>query len=119
VARARFVTAVGIAFRRPLLQALYPELRDIPEPRWFEVLRRARAGELDVIERLGVVGSIVAATYLLQWIDHGSSAALVRHLTQFILALPLVGILVSPWLLRRTRRRLRAQATRPNGGAIC
>jgi hypothetical protein len=119
LARERFVMAAGIAFRRPVLQTLYPELRSIPEPRWSEALGRAREGALDVTERIGVVGSIGVATYLLQWVDDGSSTALTGYLTQFILALPLVGVLVSPWHLRRTRRTLRNQAARFHGGESC
>ena len=119
MARERLAAIEGIALGRVVHRMVYPELRNIAPALWPEALRQARAAELDVAERVGVVASIAIATYLLQWVDDGSWSVLSHYLAQFILALPLLAVLVSPWLLRRTRRVLRTEAARLYGGESC
>jgi len=119
VARERLATMEGIAYGRLLHRLVYPELRGIAPALWPQALRRARALELDVAERLGIGASVVVATYILQWVDDDAWGVLSHYVAQFTLALPLLAVLVSPWLLRRTRRGLRTEAARLYGGQSC
>ena len=119
VTRERMAPMEGVAFNRVMHRLVYPELRDIAPALWPDALRRARALNLDVAERLGILASIAIVTYILQWVDNESWGILTHYLAQFVLALPLLAVLVAPWLLRRTRRGLRNEAARLYGGHSC
>src|SRR5690606_27403013 len=82
------------------------------------VLRAARDTELDAAERFGVIASVGVAAYLLQSPIDGAGW-LVGTLIQFALAVPLLAVLVAPWLIRRTRRGLQREADRLDGGDPC
>ena len=101
----------------PGWQALiYPALKRFPAAQRQRVLQRARETELDATERVGIIAAVVIAALLLQEVSDGASGIFMRYLTQFVLALPLLGCLVAPWLLRRTRRGLTIETARFYGG---
>jgi len=97
----------------------YPQLREMPHAEWAAALRRARAVELDLIERLGIVAGIGFTTYALQSVGADADGMFSRTLLQFACAVPLLGLLVGPLLLRRTRRGLDLETTHRNGGDPC
>jgi hypothetical protein len=97
----------------------YPRLREIPRTDWPAALRRARAIDLDLTERLGIVAGIGFTTYALGSVGADAESVLAHTLLQFACAVPLLGLLVGPLLLRRTRRGLDLEATHRNGGDRC
>lgn len=106
---------VGIKdIRRIALFLAYPALRQIPSANWEEALQRARDADFDSIEWLGVLGGLVAVTYLLR-IDPEEAASLslpMRYIFQFLAALPLLLVIVGPFYVRRTRRGLEQEIAR-------
>ena len=100
-------------------EALYPALKRVPLARRAEVLRAARAAEVDAAERLGVIGSVAVAAYLLQSSPGVSTGWLAGTLMQFVLAWPVLAVLIAPWLIRRTRRAVQREASRFDGGDPC
>ena len=104
---------------RRWLALLYPELKSLPADRWSEALRLARQSELAPSERIGVLAAVGVCTYLLQPLGDPAGDFFARYLLQFLLAVPLLAALASPWLLRRTRRGLQNEARRLYGGESC
>lgn len=90
---------------------LYPELRRMPPHDQAAALRRARAQQLDSVERIGVIAAVVIASWLAGKL--GVSAALGGGFSGFagvlLAALPVIGVLSGPFLVRRTRRGLREE----------
>jgi hypothetical protein len=84
----------------------YPQLRKISVADQEEALRIARRTELDLLERIGILGGLVGTTAVLQALGADWNSAPARFLAQFALALPLLLCVVGPFLLRRTRRGL-------------
>jgi hypothetical protein len=101
------------------LSKLYPELERIPRKRWPQALQRARETELLPSEWIGILAAVGVSAYGLQPFGDPAAGLLVHYLGQFLLALPLVALLASPWLVRRTRRGLRREADRFYGGDPC
>jgi hypothetical protein len=104
---------------RRWLALLYPELKHLPADRWSEALGLARQIELAPSERIGVLAAVGVCAYLLQPLGDSAAGFFTRYLMQFLLAIPLLAALVSPWLLRRTRRGLQHEARRLYGGESC
>ena len=100
----RHAVATDVASRWRLL--LYPRLREMPVGARDDALRAARQTELDMLERIGILGGLIGATAILQTVGADWNSLLVRYIIQFALALPLLGFLIGPFLLRRTRRGL-------------
>jgi hypothetical protein len=88
---------------------LYPELRRIPQDEQAAALQRARAQQLDSTERIGTIAAVVVASWLTNKL--GVSAAFgggsVGFVGVFLVALPMIGLLAGPFLVRRTRRGFR------------
>lgn len=103
--------------KRMALAITYPALRQLPVAEWDKVLEQAREGSFDTMEWLGIVAGIAFATYILRF-DAEQAAALslpVRYFIQFLAAVPLLGLIVGPFYLRRTRRGLDQEIERRHG----
>lgn len=104
---------------RAWLPVLYPELKRMPAESWPQALKRARRTELSTGERIGVLTAVALSAYLLQRLGDPEAGLFLRFLEQFLLALPAIALLASPWLVRRTRRGLQHEAQRFDGGESC
>lgn len=93
----------------------YPQLREAPPGERAQVLAAARQAELSVAEWIGMVGGTGAVAGLLRY-GSGELAAYplpLLYFVQFAVAAPLLGLVVGPFLLCRTRRGIaRALALR-------
>jgi len=116
-----------MAYRRPpddagarigrLLRLLaYPRLRDLPPDQWEGILNRARNTEFDAIEWAGIMAGVAFAAFALRSGAGEPESLFTRYLGQFVLALPLLMVLVGPFFLRRTRRGLDLELEKRNGG---
>ncbi len=119
MSRHPLITDFAALTRRAWLLIAYPRLREVPAGEWPAVLERARAVALDLTERLAILVGIGFTTYLLQSIRTDPQHLFAHYLLQFALALPLIAILVGPFLVRRTRRGLDLEVTRRYGGDQC
>jgi hypothetical protein len=99
--------------------AAYPQLRRWPAIQRADVLRRARAIELDPLERCGIVAAVLAACVLLEPLSASAAPSFARYIEQFILAVPLLLVLTAPFLIRRTRRGLLFEHSSKYGGEAC
>jgi hypothetical protein len=108
VAGLKTETSLFHALRRALLGMVLPRLLELPALDRDQALEQARSIDFDTSERVGIVVGVVLTAYLLRF-DPAQVQAMslpLRYLVQFIAALPLLGLLVGPFLLRRTRRGL-------------
>ena len=103
---------------RLLCVLAYPRLRELPRAQWPGALRRARAIEFDLVERLAMIAAVGATAWLLQSFGVSLAEPFLRTLLQFVLAAVLLYILTAPLLLRRTRRGLDIELRR-HGGTSC
>ncbi len=97
--------------KRPKRMALlwaYPALRKLPYAEWDEVLKQAKKTEFDMIERIWTLAGLAAVTYLLRLEpDQAADLSLpMLYLSQFVVAVPLVILIVGPAYLRCLRRGL-------------
>ena len=98
--------------------ALLPELREIDETRRDVALRAARDEPLSVAELLGVVAALVIVTATTRYAvpDAGAaSSRLALALLNFVVAVPMLALLLGPLHWRRLRRGLRRQLRRLRG----
>lgn len=108
---------VGKGLRTITLLFAYPALRQLPRLEWDGALTQARETNFDTMEWMGIVAGVAFATYLLRF-DADQAAALslpVRYFIQFLVAVPLLALIVSPFYLRRTRRGLDQAIERRRG----
>jgi hypothetical protein len=89
---------------------LYPELASLPDGERAAALACARGTDFDAIELFGLAFALVAATAATRYslIDAGLMHRLAVALLNFAVALPLIALCAGPFLIRRTRRGLRA-----------
>lgn len=107
----------GKSLRTVTLLVAYPALRQLPRIEWDDALAQARETGFDTIELIGVVAGVAFATYLLRF-DANQAATLAlpaRYLIQFVVAAPLLALVVGPFYLRRTRRGLDQEIERRHG----
>jgi hypothetical protein len=100
-------------------EILYPELRLlVPEER-AGALRAARATPFDMVELFGMAAALVGVTALTRYagIDMDANRRFSAALLNFIVALPLLAVTIGPFLIRRTRRGLRAARDMRAGSA--
>ncbi|MBL8287570.1 MAG: hypothetical protein JNL85_06290 [Rubrivivax sp.] len=92
-----------------LWTALLPELRRFPLLEQEGALRDARATALQTLELLGMAAGLVAVTALTSYGLAGSSMAarFGAATANFVVALPLLVLVLGPFHLRRLRRGLR------------
>lgn len=101
-------TSLLDTLRHGLLALALPRLDALPPGEREKAAEQARQIEFDATERIGIVAGVVLTAYLLRF-DAAQAQAMslpMRYLIQFISALPLLALLVGPFLLRRTRRGL-------------
>jgi hypothetical protein len=121
-ATGRHAAPVGRTRRRlhavkRLLDAIYPELRALDAAEQSRALRRARDAPFDTLELIGMAAALVAVTTLTRYglpLDAGERFAAV--LLNFLIALPLLALLFAPFLVRKTRRALRAEREKRASG---
>lgn len=92
---------------------LYPRLRELPLHAWEVALRRARDTDFLTGEWIGIVGGVGLVAWLLGAVDVTTPMAsrFFAHVLQFVLALPLLSVVVGPFYVRRTRRGLDRELT--------
>lgn len=105
----------GAKMGRRLRLLAYPQLRDFPSDQWEGVLTRARDTPFDAIEWAGIVAGVAFAAFALRSGAGGPGPLFTLYLAQFVLALPLLVVLVGPFYLRRTRRGLDLELEQRNG----
>lgn len=90
---------------------LLPELRRIPSEDRAAALRRARDTALDVFELVGMAAGLLAVTALTRYAipEDAAVSRIAAALLNFVVAIPLLVVLLGPFHLRRLRRGLRAQ----------
>jgi hypothetical protein len=90
---------------------LLPELRRFPPREQADALKRAGETELDILELLGVAFGLVMVTVATRYAlpDQSLSSRFAAALLNFIVALPLIALMVAPFHVRRLRRGLRAR----------
>ena len=98
------------SLRRTIDQWLYPELNRVAPQHRQRALERARSVSFDLLEICGLVAAIAAVTYLTRYglkdptiVDRLSAA-----LATLVIAIPQLVLFAGPFLVRRTRRGLRA-----------
>lgn len=100
--------------RRQAMLLLYPQLRAFPMDAWESVLARARHSDFDVQEWIGIVGGVCLVAWLLGQgvVPVDMASRFLGYLLQFVLALPLLIVVVGPFYVRRTRRGLERERSR-------
>jgi hypothetical protein len=106
----------GAKIGRRLRLLAYPQLRELPPDQWESVLTRARDTAFDAIEWAGILAGIAFAAFALRSGAGEPGPLFTLYLEQFVLALPLLIVLVGPFYLRRTRRGLDLEIEQRNGG---
>ncbi|MBK9606301.1 MAG: hypothetical protein IPO58_07795 [Betaproteobacteria bacterium] len=103
-----------LKLHRVVMVWLYPRLQELPAEAWQSVLGKARGAEMETAERVGVVGGVGVAAWLLgvEPSVFSTQPPILVHLLQFVLAVPLLVILVGPIHVRRTRRGLNHELAR-------
>ena len=94
-----------------LWRVLLPELRRFPEPGQDQALRAARETPLDIIELASMALGFVAVTALTRHSlpDAAMSTRFGAMLLNFVVAVPLLAVVLGPFHIRRLRRGLRQQ----------
>jgi hypothetical protein len=92
-----------------LWPALLPELRKFPAAEQDEALNAARHTALDVIELVGMAAGLVVVTALTRYTvaDAHMSTRFAATLLNFVVAVPLLALILGPFQVRRMRRGLR------------
>jgi hypothetical protein len=93
---------------------LYPQLASFDPSERDEALRLARRAPFDVVELVGLAFGIILTVSLTRY-GAGEWALLERalaFLANFLLAVPLLALLVGPFLVRRVRRALASELAR-------
>lgn len=90
---------------------LLPELGQFCVRDRKAALRKAGETELDIFELIGMAFGLVLVTVATQYAlpDQSLASRFSAALLNFLVAVPLIGIAVAPFHVRRLRRGLRAQ----------
>lgn len=89
-----------------LLAQLFPQLRLWPVGEWQALLARIGGLEFDRFERLGMIAGVVLVTWLLQPAAQIEAAPGMVFQTQLLFYLPLLLLVVGPFIFRRMRQGL-------------
>ena len=94
---------------------LLPELGQFPDDERDAAFRKAAATELDVVELIGMAFALVLVTAATQYAlpDQSLLPRLSATFLNFIVAVPLIGLVAGALHIRRLRRGLRAQLREP------
>lgn len=99
------------AARRHLLVWALPRLGELPAIEWPAAIERARQCEFTTLERVAIGVGVACAALLLQAAPAAgatASAQFLGYVVDFLIALPLLLVLVGPVFLHRIRRGLDA-----------
>lgn len=93
---------------RQIEMLLYPELKSIAPHHQKHALKQAKEEPFELLEWAGTLVGIVIAVGVTRYsaAGFGVHERLVAALANFAIAVPLITILVGPFLVRRTRRGL-------------
>ena len=110
----------GSGLKKSALLVAYPALGQLPHSKWDEALKRARDTDFDTIEWIGLLAGVAFVTYMLRFeADHAAALSLpARYFVQFLVAVPLLVLVVGPFYLRRTRRDLEEQVKHRRGTVL-
>lgn len=99
---------LGQAIRRSVLVLALPRLQELPWGEWKPVLEKLRTTEFESIERVFVIAGVVFVTYLLGLTPPQTTeiSLFIWYFLQFVMAIPLLFIVIGPIYLRRARRGL-------------
>ncbi|HSH91532.1 MAG TPA: hypothetical protein VK996_16210 [Ramlibacter sp.] len=88
-----------------------PELGAFPAPKRRAAFEKAGETELDILELLGVALALVLVTVATRYAlaDQSLPSRAAAAALNFIVAVPLIAMGVTPFHIRRLRRGLRAQ----------
>ena len=90
---------------------LYPDLRPYGRSDRDRLLREAAKTSFDTLEWIGILLALALVAVLTRYsaVDFNAFDRLVAGMVNFVAAALLLAITVGPFLVRRTRRGLRAQ----------
>lgn len=102
------IHSLGDTLRRSFLTWAMPRLIELPPGEWEHAAQLARNVEFDVIERIAIVAGVGFTAYALRFDPEQSASlsVLARYLVQFLTAVPVLFLVVGPFMLRRARRGL-------------
>lgn len=108
MARQKTLHSFGDALRRNLLTWAMPRLIELPRGEWAHAAHLARNVEFDAVERIAIVTGVVFTAYALRFDPEqaASLSVIARYLIQFLMAVPVLLLVVGPFMLRRARRGL-------------
>lgn len=97
-----------------LRSMIYPELNAFGVAERAPALRAAKDEPFDFVELAAMAVVLVAVTALTRYglADVGFATRVAATIVNFVVALPLLAAGIAPFLVRRTRRGLRAQLRR-------
>jgi len=92
-------------------ELIYPDLKGVPMADRSYLLNRAREMPFDVIELFGMATGVVLVTAVTGYPaeDLDILAIVFNVLSNFLIALPLLAVILFPFFVRRTRRGLRTE----------
>ena len=93
---------------RQIEMLLYPELKSIAPHHQTHALKQAKKEPFELFEWAGILVGIVISVSVTRYsaVGLGMVERLTATLANFAIAVPLITILVGPFLVRRTRRGL-------------
>jgi uncharacterized membrane protein YcfT len=98
------------SLKRSFELLLFPDLARVPETRRTAAMERARSEPLDIIETAGILAAVVIVTAFTRYglKDAMLTDRLAAALLNFAIVVPQLVLFAGPFLVRRTRRGLRA-----------
>ena len=93
---------------------LYPELRPYERADRVRLLKKASEMQLDMLEWIGILVGLAVVAGITRYSAAGLGFAerVATAAANLLIALPLLVLIVGPFLVRRTRRGLRSQLRR-------
>jgi hypothetical protein len=85
------------------LLIVLPKLISWPVNDWPKLLRDCRRSEPDVIERVGLVASLIITVGILEFKETEARSFYAILVEQFLLAIPILIVLIGPFYVRRIR----------------
>ena len=100
--------------RSPLLQwvlsQLFPALRQWPVSQWRQVLDKARKVEFDRLEQFTTLVVVILVAWQVRPSATLEASDLLGYLVQYVYLLPILALVMLPFLVRRIRRGLKLVA---------
>jgi hypothetical protein len=98
-----------------IVGSVYPRLRSRNLEEWPTLLEKANRHPFDFLEWIGMAAGIVLVTSILRPLATSSAPPLFNFATQFVLSLPLLTLVIGPFLIRRMGRGLTRLLDESNG----